>query len=546
MAIGGEPSLRDTAAAAEPHTEGSAASPDAAAHVPQPELPLAVPEEPAGAGIGGLEVATTSAAAAAAGDSAMVSSDVEAGGQPAGKPKKKYPTNKQVKKLVDKHKEKAKVKWQKRKESVGKYAPYAQAAGSWTGQRARNLGSGAAKMFFDFFGADLFFDDPEPENDLAPQGAAKGTGAKAQWKKEVNNKEDMEDPRFEHWRPNPDCKWIAPRSWVEKEVNLKPTWKVDGADDDDDEDQQELISNDFTYPILFTPAQCLTCIVLWLIYRYQDGYGGLDVIYPGQTDLALFEGACKDLRWEAWRWWTYQFTHVGLNHLGFNTMITALYGVVLERYHGPHRLFFMFNIGVFGGATVMWVFDPHVRVTGMSGGCYALMGILIGHVFLNYANIEKNRRRLQLLGTLAVAGVGLIPPMLDIGKAGVSHAAHFGGAAAGFLAGFVFGRNKAYDAAGREKPLQVLFFVTGIGLAVAAVYWLSYWAPRDIMTQVPWCWGRQISNFTFFGDDDLHCVRCDNMDCINRFTALDPGARYSPGIAYGCSGKWEISDVTTK
>ena len=44
----------------------------------------------------------------------------------------------------------------------------------------------------------------------------------------------------------------------------------------------------------------------------------------------------------------------------------------------------MFELGVLGGAGCVCVFDSHARVVGMSGGAYALLGMQLGDVLLNW------------------------------------------------------------------------------------------------------------------------------------------------------------------
>lgn len=58
---------------------------------------------------------------------------------------------------------------------------------------------------------------------------------------------------------------------------------------------------------------------------------------------------CGDLRLQLWRFWTYQFVHVGYSHVCFNVLLQLMAGIPLEMAHGSWRLFVLYQAGVFCG-----------------------------------------------------------------------------------------------------------------------------------------------------------------------------------------------------
>jgi len=335
----------------------------------------------------------------------------------------------------------------------------------------------------------------------------------------------------------------------------KHTW---GLTDDEPMVQRQ-------YLPAFVVLQCLACLVLWIFWRDPNvaggDMGGLEAIWPLRTDLCL-QWDCVDYRSEAWRWWTYQFSHIGVAHVAGNCVMTLFFGINLEGVQGWHRMFLMFNIGVFGGACCCFVADPHTRVVGMSGGCYALVGMHFGDVLMNFqemrlaaehfAQLPPNEKRdlhnvwrkmiisprQKIAALLFLVTLDLVQGYLSRGS-DVSLAAHFGGFVAGFLVCIVVGHNLVIR--GRECLFWWAAFAAGAGLIVFCMLWGMSWPPRDIFDPVPWCWGRQIANVSVFGDNQWHCVRCPDDACIARWHIQ----RYIENVTDRVcqrNGGWDITD----
>jgi len=327
-------------------------------------------------------------------------------------------------------------------------------------------------------------------------------------------------------------------------------------------EQEDTVLERQYYPV-FICGQCVVCFFLWLIFRLKDGTAeaGLESLWPEETDLAV-QWDCVDFRSEVWRWWTYQYTHIGWGHIGFNVLLTLFYGISLEGMHGFWRMLVMFQVGVFGGACCYMVFDVHTRVVGMSGGVYALLGMQFGDIFMNYSEQKKAAKRFNELSDEDRQGLenlytkGIFSPILKIAVLLVltavdilqaflfdnqtSHAAHVGGAVSGFLVAIVVGHNQVW------RDWEVYFWrasiVAGIVLIIFCLAWGLSWPPQEFLEQVRWCWARQVNNATIFGDSDWHCVRCGNDECIASWSLQENIATVSASYCNSDLGGWAYTE----
>jgi len=277
----------------------------------------------------------------------------------------------------------------------------------------------------------------------------------------------------------------------------------------------------------FIVGQTLLACALWFIFAMKqlaDGSAsslavakaGLDSIAgDGSFDLRLTRATgnfCEDFRPQVWRWFTYQFTHTGISHIASNTFANFLYGIPLEGLHGSRRMFVMYNIGVFGGACCSLLNDPHTPTVGMSGGCYALIGMQLADLLMNW---RRNKFRCATL--VMILGLAILDILhFQIAIDGISHASHIGGYITGTIIGIVIGKNTEVDA--WERRLTFFSLVVGLLLTGFCLSWsLGNWAPRDIWEEVPWCWSRQVRNDRLFGTSQWLCIRCGEQSCIDRW-----------------------------
>jgi len=233
--------------------------------------------------------------------------------------------------------------------------------------------------------------------------------------------------------------------------------------------------------------------------------------YEGVTDLRSSRGKCIDVRWQLWRWWTYQFTHVGWPHLLVNILLNIIFGIPLEGVHGTKRMILMYNIGVLGGACANFVFDAHATVVGMSGGCYTLMGMHVADLIMNWSQKKYRKPCICIIVVAVAADVLVAHAAYDDSSNTTSYATHVGGAITGLLVGIIFGKN--YEIRQWEKLLVAFSaLLLPILLACTVMWYFVHDPPRNIYEQDSWCWERAIWNYNYFGDT-WQCVRCGSKAC---------------------------------
>merc|ERR1719401_2441905 len=143
-----------------------------------------------------------------------------------------------------------------------------------------------------------------------------------------------------------------------------------------------------------------------------------------------------------------------------NVILNTVLGVPLEGLHGFRRMLLMYNIGVFGGALCYFVNDSHTTVVGMSGGCYALIGMHLADLTMNWA--QKKFRKPILLFLVILVGIDFLSSFLALSSENSSHSAHLGGAIAGCMIGILIGKNLKVKC--WERILQGFVLFLGVGL----------------------------------------------------------------------------------
>ncbi|KAG7197980.1 hypothetical protein KM043_016209 [Ampulex compressa] len=88
-------------------------------------------------------------------------------------------------------------------------------------------------------------------------------------------------------------------------------------------------------------------------------------------------------RYQAWRYLTYMFVHVGVFHLVVNLLVQIMLGIPLEMVHKWWRVLIIYIAGVVAGSLGTSVSDPTVYLAG------AVAGLLVGINVLR--NLEVKR-----------------------------------------------------------------------------------------------------------------------------------------------------------
>lgn len=94
-------------------------------------------------------------------------------------------------------------------------------------------------------------------------------------------------------------------------------------------------------------------------------------------------------RQEFWRFVSYMFVHVGVNHLMMNMVVQLFLGTVLEIFHGWWRVSLVYLSGVIAGSIGSSIADPRIFLSGASGGVYALITAHIASLIMNWEDMEK-------------------------------------------------------------------------------------------------------------------------------------------------------------
>eukprot|EP00929_Paragymnodinium_shiwhaense_P079833 TRINITY_DN41617_c0_g1_i1.p1 TRINITY_DN41617_c0_g1~~TRINITY_DN41617_c0_g1_i1.p1 ORF type:complete len:942 (+),score=167.15 TRINITY_DN41617_c0_g1_i1:141-2966(+) len=252
----------------------------------------------------------------------------------------------------------------------------------------------------------------------------------------------------------------------------------------------------------FVVMQCLLVFGLWLgwairmwqlgevkdLGEFLNAKAGLDSWWPERTDMRLYTD-CIDLRGQIWRLVSHQWTHWGIKHVLTNILMACMLGIPLEALHGTCRMILMFNAGVIGGGCFCVFMSAHNPTVGMSGGCYALLGMHLADLIMNWS--QKRFRWPSLVFLIFMAWADFVLSVLlapaDDPK---SVAAHLGGYIFGAIIGILIGTNMRVEV--WEQVLQGLVVLVGCGILMFSMGWGSQWPPRNLWNDDGWCWHRQV------------------------------------------------------
>jgi len=235
-------------------------------------------------------------------------------------------------------------------------------------------------------------------------------------------------------------------------------------------------------------------------------------LFPESTVLMVNDD-CVSKNGEMWRWLSYQFTHLGVLHAVLNVFALLVCGISLEVFHGTLRMTVMFNFGVFAGACCYFLSSIHRKVVGMSGGCYALQGMHLSDLLINWE--AHWAPKTKLCGLFGLVVLELVYSRYGATQE-ISHSAHIGGYIGGLLIGILVGRSFGSHRCERAvKAIAVLFACVAVCFCIG---WSQIWPPRDIWDSERWCWARQVRNLSIFEDASWHCVRCGDHACIARWS----------------------------
>ena len=124
---------------------------------------------------------------------------------------------------------------------------------------------------------------------------------------------------------------------------------------------------------------------------------GIEITWDGPVPYCSVLIYNPQRRWEAWRFLTYMFVHIGISHFVFNMIMQILVGVFLEMeqegWQGSFRVMIVYFSGVLAGSLGTSLSDPDTYIAGASGGCYALIAAHLATLALNWQEDSAVRIR---------------------------------------------------------------------------------------------------------------------------------------------------------
>lgn len=200
-------------------------------------------------------------------------------------------------------------------------------------------------------------------------------------------------------------------------------------------------------------------------------------------------------RFEAWRYFTYMFVHIGIQHFVFNMIMQIVVGVSLEMSQpgilGSVRVMIVYFSGVIAASLGTSLSDPDNYIAGASGGVYSLIAAHLATMALNWQEDSSVRIqkvvhkpitriiRILFLSLLTVHDIGFAiyvrfyDPENRTGFTG-----HLCGAIAGLLIGVFVLENRRVRS--WEKVVKIVCLVLFIFMLLFAIVWNIWgelWSP---------------------------------------------------------------------
>ena len=223
--------------------------------------------------------------------------------------------------------------------------------------------------------------------------------------------------------------------------------------------------------IVSVTAAQVAVFIAWVYYIQRGALGGpvaLSVNTVGDWPH------CEDQRGEVWRYVGYQFVHADASHIIYNAIVQLTLGIPIELVHGSLRLGAIYVLAVIIGALSVVFATPQFIVVGASGGFYALFGVHLGNVLLNFEEYKAGvcNRWIRIIALLVFV-CGDVLQYYEAreagGRASTSYAAHAGG----FLAGLVFSLIFLHEMV--DHPMEHCIRRLAWVVAAAATFVLVVW-----------------------------------------------------------------------
>jgi membrane associated rhomboid family serine protease len=283
------------------------------------------------------------------------------------------------------------------------------------------------------------------------------------------------------------------------------------------------------------------------ITNFVSKPGGLENIFPGRTTLRIHGNFCEGYSEQVYRLWTYQFTHGSMSHVLANTFAIVIFGAPLELLQGTLWLFVLFQVGVVGGGLCTWLTSAHTNTVGASGGAYALIGMQIGDLIVNWK--QKRYRKVIALFFIFFLSADMFNFTYTKGSS-ISYSTHSGGLITGLLAELVLGRELVIRRRTAIMRGWAIFFLFVLALLSCGWYLTNPFPAARGASELfyepgfigPWCWVAQACIYPDYATggtcpSEWQCVGCQTRECVEQWYAF--AASSSDPSVYLIQTNWE-------
>jgi len=226
----------------------------------------------------------------------------------------------------------------------------------------------------------------------------------------------------------------------------------------------------------FIPHARYTTIIILLInfgmylatLALSSAAGGDDRAFSRALDiLGAKSGYGIIIRHQWWRLVTAGFLHGGLTHILMNSWVLFDLGAQVEEVYGTNRMIVFYFLSTVGGFYASTLWNPMVPSVGASAGIFGLIGAMIALGVRHRSALGDHIRGLYTRWAI----YGLIFGFLPIFN--IDNAAHLGGLAAGFGAGYIAGLPRISGGV-NETLWRILSFVC-IGVTALCFLEMYLW-----------------------------------------------------------------------
>lgn len=224
----------------------------------------------------------------------------------------------------------------------------------------------------------------------------------------------------------------------------------------------------------FFPQRNFTTMLLMLVncglylatvlyaMRGNQGGGFVDLDLNTLRDFGGKDGYDIFVMGQYWRLVTAGFLHGGLMHILMNMLGLFYVGAQVEEVYGAARYLVFYFLTTVGGFLASAVWAPNVLSIGASAGIFGLIGAMIALGVRDRSAYGALIRSMYVRWAIYGLAFGILPSLIGISV--MDNAAHLGGIATGFAAGYIAGTPKMH-----RRAVETFWRVAaGIVVAITA------------------------------------------------------------------------------